>query len=542
MSRYATHVSTRVTPQSQPVPGRQQVANHAGGYVFAVDCWTQLDRFLILGNEGGSYYAGEREMTVSNSAAVSACVRENPQRAVERIVEVSEAGRAPKNDPAIFALAQIAGERREVGNLALRALPRVCRTGTHLFQFWEAVRHFRGRGRSLNRAVADWYLSQTPRNLAYQLVKYQQRNGWSHRDILRLVRPTASDEHALAFRWAVGKAEILGPGAMEGRASLLPIMAFEAAKRATSTQEICRLIREYDLVRECVPSQYLTEPAVWEALLDKMPVTALIRNLATMTKIGLLAPMSAASRTVRDRLGDVELLKKGRVHPLSVLLAQRTYASGRGLRGCGSWSPVPQVIDALNDAFYLAFAAVEPTGKRWLLALDVSGSMTHAIGTTGLSCREGAACLSLVTANTERDHAFVAFAAGDRPSMHAGYGTAIKPLSISARQRLDDVVHSISNIPFGGTDCALPMLYAIDNKLAVDVFVIYTDNETWFGDIHPFQALQRYREKMGINAKLIVVGMTATQFSIADPRDSGMLDVVGFDAHVPLVMGEFARS
>ena len=46
----------------------------------------------------------------------------------------------------------------------------------------------------------------------------------------------------------------------------------------------------------------------------------------------------------------------------------------------------------------------------------------------------------------------------------------------------------------------------------------------------------------GRRAKLIVVGMTATKFTIADPSDPGMLDVVGFDAAAPRVMADFARG
>jgi len=88
----------------------------------------------------------------------------------------------------------------------------------------------------------------------------------------------------------------------------------------------------------------------------------------------------------------------------------------------------------------------------------------------------------------------------------------------------------------------LPMLYALENKLSVETFVIYTDSETWFGKIHPAQALRDYREKMGIPARLIVVGMVANQFTIADPTDNGMLDVVGFDSAAPELMADFARG
>jgi len=70
----------------------------------------------------------------------------------------------------------------------------------------------------------------------------------------------------------------------------------------------------------------------------------------------------------------------------------------------------------------------------------------------------------------------------------------------------------------------------------------YTDNETWAGRMHPVEALQQYRRKSGIAAKLIVSGMTSTGFSIADPSDGGMLDVVGFDSDAPSVMADFARG
>ena len=118
----------------------------------------------------------------------------------------------------------------------------------------------------------------------------------------------------------------------------------------------------------------------------------------------------------------------------------------------------------------------------------------------------------------------------------------IKPLDLSARDRLDVVIRKTSGLPFGSTDCAQPMLYALKKKIPVDVFAIYTDSETWFGKIHPAQALQQYRREMGIDAKLIVVGMVANRFSIADPDDAGMLDVVGFDTAAPNVMADFARG
>jgi len=202
------------------------------------------------------------------------------------------------------------------------------------------------------------------------------------------------------------------------------------------------------------------------------------------------------------------------------------------------------VVDALDGAFYLAFANAPGTGKRVLLALDVSGSMTAPVhGLPFLSCREASAAMALVTAAVEPAHRFVAFTNGTYPSLHSrsGYGSGLTPLAISPRQRLDDVVRAAGSLPFGGTDCALPMVEALARRWAVDLFVVYTDSETWAGAVHPAEALRAYRERTGIAARLVVVAMASNGFTIADPDDAGMLDVVGFDAATPAVIADFAR-
>src|SRR5512135_654627 len=178
---YAKQFHRRVTPQSLPIPGSSQVPNSGGGYAWPVDDWTRLDRFLILGAEGGTYYIAERDLVKENHDALVRCIQADGVRAVNRIVEISESGRAPKNDPAIFALALVAAHAvPEAKALAFQNLGKVCRIGTHLFHFAEYVNALRGWGRGLRNAVGSWYLSQAPDKLAYQVVKYQSRDSWSH--------------------------------------------------------------------------------------------------------------------------------------------------------------------------------------------------------------------------------------------------------------------------------------------------------------------------------------------------------------------------
>jgi 60 kDa SS-A/Ro ribonucleoprotein len=553
-AKYAAHYSKRQTPQSEPIPGRAMVPNSGGGYTFAVDNWKRLERFLILGNEGGSYYATERQLTVENARCVEVCLAEDAARTIQTIVAVSDAGRAPKNDPAIFALAIAAGTG--YATLAMEALPKVCRIGTHLFAFAESVQAFRGWGKTLKRGVAAWYEGRKADDLAYQVAKYQRRNGWSHRDLLRLAHPKSADPaHQAVYRWVVGGSDALGVREVKRGEALssypevapaLPaiLVAMEAARKA-SAAEVVRLIREHDLPRECIPTEHLNAPEIWEALLEKMPMTALVRNLAKMTAVGLLKPMSAASKQVTARLADAEQIRKSRLHPLALLIAQKTYASGHGLKGSLTWEPVSKVVDALDAAFYKAFANVEPAGKRTLLALDVSGSMgCGSVAGSSLTPREASAAMAMVTAKTEPDYQAVGFTAapGGYGGQWGGGTSGLTRIDLSACKRLADVMSKVDKLPMGGTDCALPMLHALEQGWDVDTFVVYTDNETWAGAIHPIQALRQYREKTGVAAKLIVVGMTAIEFTIADPSDAGMLDVVGFDAAAPAVMADFSRG
>ena len=520
---YRTY-SKKQTPQSEQA-SPLQVKNSAGGYSFALDEWKKLDRFLVLGSEGGAYYISEQKLTRDNAKNAEACIAKDGVRVVNRVVEISEAGRAPKNDPALFVLALAATVGNdETRRAAYAALPRCARIGTHLFHFIQFREQFGGWSRGLRNAVANWYESKEPAKLSYDVVKYQNRDGWGHRDLLRLAHPKPKDfAHGAIYHWAV-KGELVS-GAEEVPAIL---SAFEQAKTA-DTKTLCQLIREVNLPREAIPTEKLNEKAVWEALLEKMPYEAMTRNLATMTRVGLLDGNTAkATITIADRFADQEAIVKSRLHPLKILVALKTYSQGHGERGQNTWTPLRRIVDALDEAFYKSFGNVTPTGKRLLLALDISGSMDGStIAGMSLTCREASAALALVTANVEKNYEV------------CGFATNFTPLKISPRQRLDDAVREVSRLPMGGTDCALPMMWALQHKKEFDAFCVYTDSETWAGSIHPHEALKQYRNKMGIPAKEIVVGMEANSLSIADPSDPGQLDIVGFDTATPNVISDF---
>jgi hypothetical protein len=350
-----------------------------------------------------------------------------------------------------------------------------------------------------------------------------------------------------------------------------------------SEDEVSRavdLIERFSLPHEVVPSHLKRERAVWNALLADMPVKAMIRNLPTMTRVGLLAPGSAEAAFVCSRLCDPVLLMKARIHPLGVLEAAMTYAHGESrpeevrwtpgmwhmhmpVRKAGSrpgWIAVPEILKALDTAFFLAFQNVAPANKRMMLGVDVSGSMASAfIGRGWLSARDAAAAMCLVTARTEANWQAFGFTSDYEASCQGYFGgsarcpeTTNEPnskvfagltrLNLSKDMSVNQVVLNTSALPMGSTDCALLMRYARQARLEVDTFLVLTDNEHNSGPETPAVALARYRAESGIAARLICVGMTATEYSIADGRDPLCMNVVGFDSAAPRLIADFAAG
>jgi 60 kDa SS-A/Ro ribonucleoprotein len=271
------------------------------------------------------------------------------------------------------------------------------------------------------------------------------------------------------------------------------------------------------------------------------------RRVAMYIPIEALQRLTAKSDALVEDAGRV---RSARLHPISVLAAMRAYEADNDTSGAGTTTAVAQVTDALDVAFYAAFGNVEATGKRTLVALDVSESMSDGdvAGVPGLTPLEAETVMALATAATEPWCEVVGFHAGPGGESFArghrwpGGIRSLTPLAFSADQRLGDAIETVSGLEFGGTDPALPMLYATRRELEVDTFVIYTDSDLRVGDVHPADALASYRRRSGIDARLVVVAMISNEFTLTDLGDVGMLGIDGFDATTPELIADFANG
>jgi 60 kDa SS-A/Ro ribonucleoprotein len=456
--------------------------------------------------------------------------------------------RAPKNRPALFALAAAFTFGDPAARQAAKgALAEVARTTDHLASFFGYYKNLGGKpsrswtapvmGRAARGMFASWFLAGDVDRVAWRACKARQRRtpageAFDLRDVLRIAHPKAdSPARRALLGWIAGNV-----GDAEARAQVPAVDAYLTARSVTTTAEAVRVVRERGVPWEFLPDSVLTDPRVWDALVDTIGMTALIRNLARMTRIGTLKPMGGATRRAADRLTDARALAGARVHPMDLFLALRVYGSGKARPHPRAeeqrWSPVPAVVDALEEAYELSFGHVEPSGRRLLVAVDSSGSMTWSTVLSGGSplgsAYEVANAMAVILNRVEGDACHV-----------IDVDTRVHASRVTSRTNLREI--GSWKPSGGGTNLALPFAHAREERLAVDGVVVLTDNETWAGGRHPTQELSAYRSAVNPDVRVVVAAMTPAGHSIGDPKDGGVLNIAGLDASLPMVVNGFIR-
>ena len=646
-----------------------QVLNYSGGYVWQLSLLEHVNRYLVMGGakDMGNYYMQAEKVSHECALSVLQMIRNpDPSQFVQLcdlLKAVSVGGRAPKQEPVLLSLAAaiVFAKTPEEKRIAFETLKVCIRIPTHAFMLAGFVRDLsmsktvnkgKGWGTGFRRAMSHYYISHTGRDLAYHMTKYQNREGWTHADMIRMlhVDPTtlADDGARLMFDYvmmkyarkskvpsdktlatlasknvvmlpnqfkAMTKAEFLQklnaietphipttaslsstaapkPGAqvatkVGGFVSALTSMmpsSFKPATAAVKQQDkdddslviisddeegsskkrnmtqlqqvahflkhlnalhdagenkdvplACALIRSGRLVREHVPTALFGSKEIWATLLETMPMEALLRNLGKLTQIGVVADKY---KEIAARFSNQEEVLKARIHPIKVLIASKVYKNGHGDLGSLSWTPNMFVLVAMTQLYKLSYGTITPTGKRMMVALDVSGSMScPVLGSKILNCRDATVAMALLYLETEKNVNVVAFSDG-----LTDLSVPFSRNQLTRGMTIDQALSATSGMAFSGTDCVLPIKHAIEKKLHVDAFIIMTDNETYAPNEHPQSALVRYRALTGIQAKLIVIGMTGNCFTIADPNDKNTLNLAGFDTSTPEIASMFLRG
>ncbi len=519
------------TPQNQPIPGREaeMIQGRSGGWMFDAGIWQMLRRCLLIGTAQSTYYADKKELTEDFIEVIKEAVATEPLRVAQEILYASD-GRSINNSAPILALVLLSmGETPAAKQGFLEIFPQVVRTGSHFYEWLNYTKSLRGFGRIIREAGTAWLSREDVKALAYQLLKYQQRHGFKHRDVLRLfhVKPPTA-EHDRLFQWVVNGWDEL-PQDIPSDA-LAQIWWYEWLKR--HPEKTHEAIAKGRLTHEMAAPVGNMDKAAWQLLFNEMPIGAMLRNLGSLTQLGVL---TADNRQNIDRvetvLNNQKYLRRGRIHPIDVLKALKTYQSGGRLgRSKKTWTPVARIVDILEKAVELAFDVVEPTNKVFLHAVDISGSMSCGVSSVGLTCCEIATTMALVTAKAEKNYAI------------RGFSSKFIDLGISRRDSFTSALKKANSHNFGATDASVAYDWAIKNKFKADVICFWTDSESWAGRKHPSVALKEYRQKLNPNVKAVYVTLAPYRISLVDPKDQDSWDLAGFDPGVPRLIQMLATG
>ncbi|XP_055359856.1 60 kDa SS-A/Ro ribonucleoprotein isoform X2 [Betta splendens] len=522
--------------------------NSAGGNCqWEVSDKTKLCRFLCYGSEGDLYTAREEgRISVENAGAVFSLLQEGRgAEVVEEVRRFAQDGQAVRLGPSLFTLA-LCSQHSELRTrqAAFKVFKEVCRDPAHLFSFIQYKKELKEGmkcgiwGRALRKAVSDWYNEQDAMSLAMAVTKCKQRVGWSHQDLLRLshTKPTTEAIALISKYVTKGWKEVQATYAdKENSDEVVRVLSYlevvEKVKHNCDETEVISLIEEHKLEREQLLTDHLKSKHVWRALLQEMPLQQLLRLLGRMTSNKILETGSAELQALCDRIQSETALKKAKTHPFSILLALENYKRGQGYQGKTKWEPISNIVTAIDSAFYKSFMNIESVGKRFLVAVDVSTSLSSVVPGTSISTAIVAAAITMVFARTEADTRVLAYSEG-----------ALIPCSVSADMTLAQTTIELVKIPGGSTDCTLPIMWATENDNTVDVFIILTNNPLWTFTASPVESLKKHRQKSGVASKLVMCGLTSIGHAIADVEDRGVLSICGFDLGALNVIRSFAQD
>lgn len=527
-----------------------EILNSCDKEVFQISDIMQVKRFLSLGSDTGSYYIKAQDLTEINIKSIENVLDSDKRELLLNVIEDYAYNRkCKKQDPLIYLLARCCtyeSSKKEYLDFRLSAyklVEKVCTIPTTLFMFCKYCKFFynkyaqsKGWNNLHKRAISDWYKSKNAHDLIYQITKYKDREGYTHKDILRLahILPETSAQKIIFKYVAKGYDEFCNYLVKENvlfldNEDLIRVLSFiqdyERIKNYTDIDMVTLLIEKWKFAREHIPTELLNNSRVWDALLPHMPDIALLRNLNKMTMCSLFND-NKQLELVCEQIRNIY-----NIHPMYLLIASKIYSNGSSFKGKNTWTPNEIIVDELDNKFYNLFKDCVPTGKKICIAMDVSSSMhvSQAIGTECMTAAEISCALAMIMNKTDSTTTDI-----------MGFSSQFMPLNISPDRKLKDNLKEIRYLPFANTDISLPFTWAMENNNSYDVFIVLTDNETNVNKKKPIDCLKEYRSKMQKpECKLIVVAMTANNFTIADPNDKNMLDIAGFDGSVPDIINSF---
>lgn len=462
---------------------RADARNEAGGPAYALDARTALAQLAATGCFNGTFYS-DANAQLELLERLIAHVNDNVFLA--KLAIYSRERAFLKDMPA--ALTAILAARDTV--LFHKVFDRVIDNGRMLRTLFQMIRSGQFGKRSLSssaqRAFQRWLNTAS----VEQLLSASIGNDPSLRDILRLARPTPTDNGRRAlFGWLTNKAvDKWAPATEADLAEQVQLLrAFRTAE--TDEQQIAllqKLNARWDLLADSAKG-----PKVWAAMARTMGPQALRMNLNTLRRHGVFEPQpgrfaqqmakllprlgwseEAPSdgqlmvQYVAGRLADENEIRRSRQFPYQYLAAYLNAADD-----------LPSAIKvALHKAAESACGNIPVLSGPIVIGLDVSGSMRSPVtgyreagSTTRMRCVDVAALVAAALLRRNPDSVVIPF------------DTRVHAVKVDPSDSILSLAERLAKYGGGGTDCSLPLVAAnrmYSGRRFAGV-VMVSDNESW---------------------------------------------------------------
>ncbi|MCA9284265.1 MAG: hypothetical protein KDA22_03555, partial [Phycisphaerales bacterium] len=420
--------------------------NEAGGVAYRFTPKQALAQYAATGCLNGTFYAAASEQ-LANLVGLASQVE--PEFVARVALHCRTKGHMKDTPALLVALLSV----RSPGLMA-EVFDRVIDSPKMLRNFVQIMRSGAVGRKSLGtlpkRLVLQWLESRTDE----QIFRASVGQSPLLADVLRMVhpKPTTASRAAL-YGYLVGKP-------FDWNALPELVRSFEVFKTnpaAFSADEL-----------PDVPMDMLTSLALegrhWKALARKASWQTMRMNLNTFTRHGVFEDREAVAHAA-GLLRNGREIAKARVFPYQLLAAFTN--AGENVPGT--------LRSALQDAMETSIANVPAVdGKVWIFP-DVSGSMQSPVtgyrtgSTTKVRCVDVAALVAAAILRRNPEAGVLPF------SDHV----VVAQPPLNPRDSVMTNAQRLASLPSGGTNCSAPLVHLNDRKLAGDLLIYVSDNESW---------------------------------------------------------------
>jgi 60 kDa SS-A/Ro ribonucleoprotein len=478
---------------------KADTVNHEGRPAFTKDIKDRYIQMLMTNTLGNMFYVGQAENVDASLKLHREMLAADPEFMAKTAVYAREKGYT-RLQPAI-ALAFLS--TAEDKSFFHAAFSRVILTPNNLFDFVtiaSSIRSGKGFGRTLKRAIGNWYNSLSE----YHVMKYGAESkvddkgakSFDMKDILKLVRPipTSAKQKEL-FKYILDK-EI-------SFKELPQLAAYEEMKKETDMDRVRELITQARIPHE-VATGAISKPdkETWTFIMKQMPIFALLRNLNTLQRHGVLDEAENRKHVV-SVLTNEQAISRSKILPYRFLTAFEHYEGHTDIK------------DALRSAINLSFANVPDITGTTHVSIDKSGSMNgdrikHASifgAATFMKAPDAEVTFFDTTLHDANISKMDSLMTNVSRMPGASGGTAVsipvQHLLGSLRQGQQSVGWALTNV---GYNASFPQAKRMTRPTKVDNIVIITDEQQNAGTPLVTE-FDKYKRTVNPDAKLFIINV-----------------------------------